>query len=88
MFLPVKGVVVMRRKFAATLERPVVHEGCQHYWLIASPRGPNSRGVCQVCGAERDFQNFGPDLWREGDALMVFGLPGVPPVEPDAEADN
>ena len=36
------------------LDRPK----CRHEWLIDSPAGPSSRGVCAVCGEEREFQNY------------------------------
>lgn len=31
---------------------------CNHQWMIDSPKGPQSKGVCRLCGAERYFQNF------------------------------
>ena len=31
---------------------------CRHQWLIDSPAGPSSKGVCRLCGEERDFQNY------------------------------
>ena len=31
---------------------------CRHEWLIDSPAGPSSRGVCSLCGEERHFQNY------------------------------
>ena len=50
----------------STEERPsstAVHEapgqdGCRHHWVIASPDGPVSKGVCRLCGAEREFKNY------------------------------
>ena len=33
---------------------------CRHYWRIDSPKGPTSRGVCKLCGEEKDFYNS----WR------------------------
>ncbi len=33
-------------------------EGCKHHWRIASPCGETSTGVCQTCGASREFQNY------------------------------
>jgi hypothetical protein len=30
---------------------------CVHYWVIAAPNGPTSRGVCERCGAVRPFIN-------------------------------
>ena len=32
-------------------------KSCSHIWLIDSPDGPWSRGVCRLCGAEKDFMN-------------------------------
>ena len=34
-----------------------VHAHCAHYWVIAVPNGPISKGVCQRCGHVREFQN-------------------------------
>ena len=31
---------------------------CRHQWLIDSPAGPSSSGVCRLCGEERQFQNY------------------------------
>ena len=31
---------------------------CSHQWMIDSPNGPQSRGECRLCGAERYFQNY------------------------------
>jgi hypothetical protein len=28
---------------------------CTHHWLLESPRGDTSRGVCKYCGEEREF---------------------------------
>jgi len=39
---------------AAVAEAPT----CGHQWMIDSPNGPQSKGVCRLCGAERSFQNF------------------------------
>ena len=30
---------------------------CHHYWVIDSPEGPTSRGVCKFCGAVKEFYN-------------------------------
>ena len=34
-----------------------LHEHCAHYWVIAVPNGPMSKGVCQRCGHVRQFNN-------------------------------
>lgn len=30
---------------------------CQHFWVIESPNGSDSRGICKFCGEERVFAN-------------------------------
>ena len=43
----------------AVLGRETVDDQpCQHHWLIEAPSGPFSKGVCRVCGEERQFQNY------------------------------
>ena len=36
--------------------------GCTHHWIIATPNGHLSRGVCKRCGCERDFENSESEL--------------------------
>ena len=31
---------------------------CRHQWLIETPAGPSSKGVCRLCGAQGEFQNY------------------------------
>ena len=33
---------------------------CKHHWLIASPNGPVSEGVCELCGIKQEFRNSVP----------------------------
>lgn len=38
---------------------------CTHHWIIATPNGHTSRGICKHCGSERDFENSESErLWR------------------------
>jgi hypothetical protein len=30
---------------------------CVHFWQIASPNGPLSRGTCKLCGDTKEFRN-------------------------------
>jgi len=30
---------------------------CPHHWMIERAAGPTSKGVCRLCGEERDFDN-------------------------------
>ena len=36
-------------------QKQVNSESCHHYWLIETPSGPTCRGICKLCGKERDF---------------------------------
>jgi hypothetical protein len=39
---------------------------CRHHWLIESPHGATSMGICKLCGAQREFRNWaGGRLWEE-----------------------
>jgi len=33
---------------------------CKHHWVIDSPNGPTSVGVCKICGEKSDFRNSMP----------------------------
>jgi len=33
-------------------------EECIHHWIIDPPDGPVSKGVCKICGAEEEFDNY------------------------------
>jgi len=33
-------------------------KACVHYWIIEGSEGPVSKGVCKLCGAECEFENF------------------------------
>lgn len=33
---------------------------CRHHWMIASPNGPVSEGVCKLCGERSEFRNSMP----------------------------
>ncbi|MBI5949397.1 MAG: hypothetical protein HY875_14760 [Chloroflexi bacterium] len=45
----------------ATQERPVAADHF-HRWRIEEPNGPQSRGVCKVCGIEKTFKNWLSDM--------------------------
>ncbi|KPJ48208.1 MAG: hypothetical protein AMJ38_05815 [Dehalococcoidia bacterium DG_22] len=43
--------------------------GCRHHWLIESPQGPTSMGICKLCGAQKEFRNSASDLLWEDEPL-------------------
>ena len=44
-----------------------VSPSCAHHWLIESPNGAMSRGVCKICGLEKEFPNSAEDFLWERD---------------------
>lgn len=40
---------------------------CAHHWLIEPPSGPMSKGVCKLCGAEKEFLNNLPEFDKNYD---------------------
>ena len=47
-------------------------EDCTHHWRIATPSGETSTGVCLICGASRQFQNYAyrPSMTRSRKASV------------------
>jgi len=57
----------------AVLDVPQIEKDqCNHYWVIESPRGPTSGGICKFCGVRKEFDNWGPDAFRYGDMSDVL----------------
>jgi hypothetical protein len=42
---------------------------CRHHWLIESPNGPTSMGICRLCGAQKEFRNWAHSWLWEDDPL-------------------
>ncbi len=78
----------MRNKVKVVPKEPVAKGTCRHYWIVESPNGPASRGVCKLCNAEKEFENYGPDSWRQDDISTLFEFPYLPGIEPDREWDD
>jgi hypothetical protein len=51
------------------IEREAAEVQCRHHWVIESPHGATSRGVCKHCGSEREFRNSASDTLWEGDPM-------------------
>ncbi len=54
---------MMSNKVETASKQPEAEDKCRHYWIIESPNGPTSQGVCQFCGAVKDFYNSPPEFW-------------------------
>jgi hypothetical protein len=52
-------------------EAPVLVEGpeCRHHWLIESPHGATSWGICKHCGERREFSNSATDGLWDGEGI-------------------
>jgi hypothetical protein len=51
---------------------------CIHHWIIDTPSGPLSNGVCKHCGEAREFRNGFPEdngarAWRATKLLPPRG---------------
>ncbi len=48
-------------------------EGCAHHWVIDSPDGPTSKGVCKLCGSISEFNNSVPQMqWKEAKSEVSW----------------
>ncbi|MBI2936260.1 MAG: hypothetical protein HYY31_05585 [Chloroflexi bacterium] len=44
---------------------------CRHYWVIETPTGPVSEGICKLCGEQRKFKNYlDTTPYREDDPAL------------------
>ncbi|MBM4463681.1 MAG: hypothetical protein FJ012_10220 [Chloroflexi bacterium] len=48
----------MGQKLAPVFEAPAMTRECQHYWVIATVKGPVSEGRCKFCGSQKEFKNY------------------------------
>jgi hypothetical protein len=71
-------------------EQPTSKGNCCHYWIIKPADGPTSKGMCQFCGAEKEFDNCGPDSlsrWDRSPSKYV-DLPDLPDLAPAEKQDE
>ncbi len=65
---------------AATQEH--ARTACVHHWIIESPNGRTSAGICQRCGLNRDFANATENvMWEHTNTLRnspTSGLRSLP----------
>ena len=52
----------MKQRATATISRPTGKNTCVHHWLIEPATGPVSRGVCKLCGEQKEFFNILDDF--------------------------
>ncbi len=67
-------------------EIQVTHEAgtqtaCRHHWIIDTPTGPVSVGVCRLCGAVREFRNsLDQSGWEDNLTLQEVSTGGRYPI--------
>ena len=56
----------MRKAVVTQPDEAIKERRCRHHWLIESPQGPISMGICKLCGAQKEFRNSPSDfLWED-----------------------
>ena len=50
----------MMKEMLAADQKTKVKKECRHHWVIESPRGPTSMGICRHCGLVKEFSNYMP----------------------------
>jgi len=78
----------MRQKIKDVSEKHISEDECLHHWVIEIADGPTSRGVCKICGAEKEFINSMPDYTAPKREKNVFALPELPDIDFDKEENN
>ncbi len=58
-------------------QKSAVATTCRHYWNIEPASGPASRGVCKICGEEKEFLNSWSDANYKGKDPRIFNLPNM-----------
>jgi hypothetical protein len=55
----------------AVKQRRARSRSCRHHWVIESPHGATSRGVCKRCGIARRFPNAPEDnIWDSAKSAL------------------
>lgn len=66
-----------------------VQAQCVHHWVIESPNGRESVGVCRHCQKERTFQNSNEQvMWEQTNTIRNTNSLRVRRPEPTALADE
>ena len=66
-----------RKSLRTVMERPQVSITCNHHWLIEPAIGPTSKGVCKLCGAEKEFNNIIDDSIPKNDIASLIETIGL-----------
>ena len=77
----------MLKRLETAPEEPTKEAKCCHYWIIEPADGPTSKGICRLCGAEKEFDSFGPDSLSRWDRSVAKSaeVPVLPDLAPAAK---
>ena len=78
----------MRNRRDLEEKKSAVTTACRHYWTIEPADGPTSRGVCKVCGEEKEFLNSWSDASYKGKDPRVLDLPNMLEDEEEEEKEE
>lgn len=78
----------MKSKLKEAPRKSAKESKCRHYWVIEDASGPTSRGVCKLCGAEREFHNSWPASSFVGRDTHVLGFPDLLDVESEEGGED
>jgi len=60
---------MMMKEMITASQKTRVKTECRHHWVIESPSGPTSTGVCKHCGAVKEFNNYMPfSSWEDDNS--------------------
>lgn len=76
----------MRNRSNLKVNEPAETKACRHYWHIEEADGPVSRGICRICGEEKEFQNSWVSSSYMGKDARVFDLPNMLESEDEEES--
>jgi len=60
-----RGLKMATKRQNERRHNPPAVEECDHYWIIEGAVGPVSKGVCNLCGVQKEFKNYLTDCLPE-----------------------
>jgi hypothetical protein len=51
-------------------QRQRTAKNCRHHWIIETPHGATSRGVCKRCGASKRYPNAPEEVMRRSGRTL------------------
>ena len=75
-------------KIVQQKQKQIPRVGCAHYWIIESPQGPVSKGVCKYCGAVSEFSNYMPYPSWEGKMPKLPERHEMSDIKPGDDSNN